>query len=199
VVKSAFTLIELIFAIVVIGISVVSLPMMNQVTTKSIEGNLVQEAIFIASAELNQAVTAYWDGNSLENNNSLARVIDDGTCSLSTAINPRQKLGHINQPYHRRCLDSTAFTLGTVAGIQSLDDMVQGVENLNDEDKASSGYKSTYTTQVEVTRPANFNGSNINIKEIKVTIRDKTSGDTLTVLKTYSANIGEIDYYKREY
>ncbi|RLA73492.1 MAG: hypothetical protein DRG78_22495 [Epsilonproteobacteria bacterium] len=198
-VKSAFTLIELIFAIVVIGISVVSLPMMNQVTTKSIEGNLVQEAIFIASAELNQAVTAYWDGNSLENNNSLARVIDDGTCSLSTAINPRQKLGHINQPYHRRCLDSTAFTLGTVAGIQSLDDMVQGVENLNDEDKASSGYKSTYTTQVEVTRPANFNGSNINIKEIKVTIRDKTSGDTLTVLKTYSANIGEIDYYKREY
>lgn len=199
-VRRAFTFIELIFAIVVIALSVMSLPMLNQTIGKGTEGNLVQEAIFIASVELNQAVTAHWDDYSLEDNNSLARVIDiDATCSPLNALNPRQKPGHINQPYHRRCLDSTAATVGALAGIDSLDDMAKGVQNLANEGVASSGYKSTFTTQVELSRPANFNGSNNNIKEIKTTIRDKSSTDTLVVLRTYSANVGEIDYFKKEY
>ena len=198
-VRRAFTLIELIFAIIVIGLSVVSLPTLNQAIGKGVDGNLVQEAIFISSTELNQVVTAHWYDYSLENDNSLARVIDiDGTCTAANAINPRQKPGHINQPYHRRCLDSTATTVGAIAGVLSLDDMV-GNDTLDNEGVAASGYKNTFTTHVEVNRPANFNGSNNNIKEIKTTIKDKDTTDTLVVLKTYSANVGEIDYFKMEY
>ncbi|WP_366755894.1 type II secretion system protein [Sulfurimonas sp.] len=55
--KYAFTLIELIFAIVIIGISVMSLPMLTQVTSSAIEKNLVQEAIFASVAEINLATT----------------------------------------------------------------------------------------------------------------------------------------------
>ena len=44
--RFGFTMIELIFAIVIIAISVMSLPMMTQVTNKGLEESLVQEAIF---------------------------------------------------------------------------------------------------------------------------------------------------------
>ena len=73
--RSAFTMIELIFAIVIIAISVLSLPMMNQVISKNIEGSIVQEAIFAASAELNQVVSYYWDENSMEGTATLSRVV----------------------------------------------------------------------------------------------------------------------------
>jgi prepilin-type N-terminal cleavage/methylation domain-containing protein len=52
--KSAFTLIELIFSIVIIGFAVLSLPIMTQVSTKAISNSLAIEAIFLASSKLNQ-------------------------------------------------------------------------------------------------------------------------------------------------
>jgi len=83
VVKRAFTLIELIFAIVIIAITVVSLPMMTQVISKGIEKNLLQEAIFAGAAVLNESVSAKWDENSVESPtdpNAFSRV---GLKSLS--------------------------------------------------------------------------------------------------------------------
>jgi len=80
--RAAFTLIELIFAIVIIAISVISLPMMSQTVAKGIDANIVQEAIFAAATELNEAVTAHWDEASMEVNTttSFAKVINPGDC-----------------------------------------------------------------------------------------------------------------------
>ena len=76
--RAAFTLIELIFAIVIIAISVISLPMMSQTVSEGIDANIVQEAIFASATELNEAVTAHWDENSIEASmpDSSARVIE---------------------------------------------------------------------------------------------------------------------------
>jgi type II secretory pathway pseudopilin PulG len=52
--KSAFTLIELIFSIIIIGFAVLSLPIITQVSTKAISDSLAIEAIFLASSKLNQ-------------------------------------------------------------------------------------------------------------------------------------------------
>jgi len=206
VVRFAFTLIELIFAIVVIGISVITIPTMNQVTTDGLEGNLVQEAIFAASTELNQAVTTSWDDNSFEANatDASSRVIDiGGICSSdTTSIRFRYKPGHIIQPYHRRCLDSNTTTpsdnTDASADVESLND-IAGTKSLSGTDSdARVGYKSSFTTTISVTRPAGFNGTNNNIKEITATVKD-SDGDDIVVLRTFSANIGEIDYYKRNY
>lgn len=202
--KAAFTLIELIFAIVVIAITVISLPMMTQVTSKGIDANLVQEAIFGAAAKLNEAVTANWDENSLEVNaiNSYARVIDiDGNCNNTPAsVTFRQKPGHINQPLHRRCLNSAATSPSNtnVTGVTSLSDMTMTDKNITTGSTAAAGYKDAYTSTVTVSRPANFNGSNNNIKLILSTIKD-SDGTNITTLRAYSANIGEVDYYKRSY
>lgn len=204
--RAAFTFLELIFAIVIIGISVVSLPTMIATTSEGIKSNLVQEAIFAASAQLNQAIAANWDANSLvdgENGgiNSLARVIDDGTCiSDSSSIQDRRKPGHIS----RRCLEDNTIGISglTTTDKYALEDYA-GTKRLANEDTSQSGYKYIYSTEITVSQNANFNGTNnANIKMIQAAIYDVSDATTpilLTRLRAYSANIGEPDYYKRTY
>jgi len=182
-------MIELIFAIVVIAISVVSLPMMAQVTSRGIENNIVQEAVFAASAELMAATSYYWDENSMEDIDvsHLSRVIDlDGNCN-----GDRFKPGHITQPYHRRCLDSNTTGAQNAPGgtVDDLNDAAITQDIFTDAGSAE-GYKSNYTSTISV----DINGS---IKTITSTITD--SGTTIVLLKTQSTNIGEIDYYKRRF
>ena len=201
--RLAFTLIELIFAIVIIAITVVSLPMMNQAVSKGIDANIVQEAIFAASTELNEVVTAHWDENSTEPSapNSYARVIDFGNCDNNTS-SPRYRLlpGHVDQELHRKCLEnnSTRPSNTDIASVTSLSDMAHGAEDIFISTTLDhTGYKKLYKSKVEITRPANFNGLNDSIKEIKVTIIEDSKD--IVILKTYSSNIGEVDYYKRTY
>lgn len=176
--------------------------MINSVSD-GIEGNLVQEAIFTASTELNQAISANWDENSLIDTgpNSLARVIDNGNCeNNSSSPRYRLKVGHISQPYHRRCVDSNATPISsaTATVVDALEDFA-GVQTLVNAGGSQSGYKFTYSTLVTVTTNADFNGTNSDIKMIEANISNTNTGDLLTSLKTYSANIGEVDYYKRTY
>ena len=204
--RSAFTLIELIFAIVIIAISIMSLPLMTQATSRGMEGNIVQEAIFAASTELNQAVAANWDENSLLDGgaNSLARVVprNTGICNALTRLKP----GHINQPLHRRCLnvELTTVSNAAVTAVDALNDYAKVGGAMTNAATSQSGYKFTYTTTIAVFHnlvTANsviYHGVARNdMKRISVTIFN--AGTTVTTLNTYSANIGEVDYYKRTY
>ena len=189
--KYAFTMIELIFAIVIIAISVMSLPMVTQVTNKGIENSLAQEAVFAASADLMGVTSAYWDERSLEDSSvGLSRVIDiSADCNDTTKLRP----GHIAQAYHRRCVDSNLATgLGATAdtNITALDDMVGTQDVFLTTDAAT--YKEKYTSTVAVTRTGD-------VKAITVTIKKKVGGDTITSLKAQIANIGEVDIYKRTF
>jgi prepilin-type N-terminal cleavage/methylation domain-containing protein len=200
--RAAFTLIELIFAIVIIAISVLSLPMMNQAVSKGIDSNIVQEAIFAAATKLNEALSTNWDENSIETNttNTYARVIEatTGQCDAN-----RRMPGHINQPLHRRCLDDSTVGVAnsnTNADVDALDDMEHGDQDIFvDTTAEAAGYKDSYTYAMSVTHPATFGPtSNSNIKEISITVKDSTP-KTVVNLKTYSCNIGEVDYYSRSY
>ncbi|TKI71214.1 type II secretion system protein [Sulfurimonas crateris] len=196
--RAAFTMIELIFAIVIISIAVMSLPVMMQVTSKGIEDNIVQEAIFAASAELMGATSYYWDLNSMQDNalSRLSRVIEvNGACNAD-----RLRPGHVNQPYHRRCLDSNTTGLAntTDTTFPNLNNAVDAtVGDLFDTSAAeAAGYKQEYQSQVIVTQAA----TDSNIKVLTASVYDSaTPPKLLTVLKIYSANIGEIDYYKRRF
>lgn len=202
--RAAFTLIELIFAIVIIGISVLSLPIMSQTISKGIDANIIQEAIFAAATELNGVVTAHWDENSIEPGmpHSSARVIDIDAFCNNDALSPtfRQMPGHINQALHRRCLDSntTLPSNASVTTVNSLEDWEQGYKDITIGTPGTEGYKETYQSNIVVSQGANFNGINNNIKSIVSTLKDK-NGKTIVLLRTYSANIGEVDYYKRSY
>ncbi|MBN2782154.1 MAG: type II secretion system protein [Campylobacterales bacterium] len=193
--RYAFTMIELIFAIVVIGISVISLPTMMGAVNKSIEENLVQEAIFAASAEMMGANSGYWDEASMKDINlsHLSRVVDiNNSCDAS-----KLRAGHINQPFHRRCLEdsnsSTPLSQTSDADIYSLDDASKSNENIFIDTAVAqaSGYKNLYKVDVDVSL-----NSDKNIKTITTTIKD-SDGNTITSLKSQNANIGEIEFYKR--
>lgn len=205
--RFAFTMIELIFAIVVISIAVITLPMMAQITSKGIEDNIAQEAIFAASAELMGATSYYWDFNSMYDNNvsRLERVIDVGGTCENNSSDPDYRLrpGHVNQPYHRRCLESSAIGIADTNStiFPNLKNAEHGSELIfTDAIKDAAGYKNNYYSTVAV---GNFNetgAADNNVKRITVTVTDSaTPPNPITLLHTYSANIGEIDYYKRRF
>ena len=195
--RFAFTMIELIFAIVIIAITVMSLPMVTQITSKGIESNIAQEAIFAASGELMGATAGYWDEKSMLDINvsHLSRVIDiSNDCNDTTKLRP----GHINQPYHRRCIDdttiNTAHNLNTAflgADVFDLNDAAITQDIFVDTTTDAAGYKETYESNVTIIPTGN-------IKTIKITVRN-SDGEIVTVLQTQSANIGEIDFYKRTF
>ena len=199
--RYGFTLVELIFAIMVIAIAVISLPIMTQITSKGLENNIVQEAIFAASTELMGASSGYWDKNSMADNNvsALSRVIDlDNDCDDNASSSKyRLKLGHISQRYHRRCLEdkTTGAADASDATYINLDNAEHIYKDLfTDTVTDSSGYKYAYESKVDVNR--NDNNKTISVR---VKIKGKLDNDYLVELKMMSANIGEIDYYKRRF
>jgi hypothetical protein len=203
--RTAFTLIELIFAIVLIGITVLTLPKMVAVVNEGIDSNILQEAIFAAATELNQVTTSAWDENSMEAGATLEKVIDLGGMCDNNVSNEtfRQRLGHISEEKHRRCLDSNATVVAlsnTNAAVDALEDMVKTNQDLFvNPNPTQAGYKNLYKVTVAVAHNPSFhNGNNANLKKVTVTILDN-SGNTVTSLMTYSANIGEVDFYKRSY
>jgi len=197
--RFAFTMIELIFAIVVISIAVITLPMMAQITSKGIESNILQEAIFAGSAELVGATSYYWDLSSMDDSpmSRLERVIDvNGDCNATTNLRP----GHVNQPYHRRCLDTGTTLANTLdATFPNLNNAVHGAEVIfTDATTDATGYKNAYKSIVSISLEDGAGNADNNIKKITARVTN-SDDDNITVLRTYSANIGEIDFYKRRF
>lgn len=198
--RFAFTMIELLFAIVIIAIAVLSLPVMTQVNARGVENNLVQEAIFSASAELMAASTGYWDLNSMQDNNSssMSRVIDIGNVCNNNTLSTRHRLrpGHIDQPMHRRCLNNSGTDPANINDptFVNLDNAAHAFENIFiDTVTNASGYKESYQSRVAVSRTNN-------IKTVTITVANsKTPATTLVVLRMQSANIGEVDFFSRSF
>jgi prepilin-type N-terminal cleavage/methylation domain-containing protein len=158
--RKGFTLIELIFAIVIVAIIVLSIPMMNLINAKATEGSISQEAVFASSAKLMQTLSFPWDENSsdieqiLEGATVLSGVvkIPSGTASLdfnNTVCRP----GLIA----RRCrVDQNGWEVNVSnlgndypsALIRGLDD--SGGES-NVSGTSSEGYKSQYRMVTNVT------------------------------------------------
>ncbi|WP_321779177.1 type II secretion system protein [Sulfurimonas sp.] len=203
--KLAFTMIELIFAIVIISISVMSLPMMTQITLKTIEDSLVQEAIFVSVAGLNEASTYRWDENSMDDeliDSDNARVVNTAIGGCTALGTPNRRVGHI----HRRCLEDLSLR-PDITGFHSdsLHEAAHGAQSVYIVGATTSaeGYKKLYNSTLTVTNGgtgagAEFEdgtGNDPNMKEIIITVLDADDNVTvITRLKTYSANIGEVAY-----
>lgn len=200
--KNAFTLIELIFAILVISVSITSLPMMIQTSAKSIEKSILQEAIFAAQAILNESTTYYWDQNSQDDANlsgGYSRVVNTGDC-LGIGI-PYKRVGHIN----RQCLDDNTTAVNIVGDSSSLEWAANIYTNtIALEGNSVNGAAATYKSSYNVTVTVNYCGvagqcvqfgleePNTNLKQLQIRIADPTTNETLVQLRTYSANIGEV-------
>ena len=234
-VRHAFTMIELIFALVIMAVVFVSLPLILVNNQNSLEDNLVQESIFLASSKMNQALTFQWDQNSSQTGVgtlSTSDVLDvtNGPVALDRSTSD-YRIGHFQEDKHRRMTPignpRSANTIGIeVAGVFDDIDDFDSLNNHNiitttDED----GYKKQYRADVNVSYVNDNNFINAtsyasnsinfvlsptavaattNLKMMAVSIdqedpTDPTGWEQTLLLRSFVANIGETDYFKRRY
>ena len=225
--RYAFTLIELIFAIIIISVVVISLPTMFKSNENAIMNNINQEALFAVSAEMMQTLSYPWDQNSSDSTNAYGKVVDitsgnnayirkdaNGTVNTNSSF----RVGHIQEDNHRRFhdvsvvnhLESAISSTSTTTALNNA-----GKSNVVFDNTGSSrnGYKQEYNMSIDVNFVADTNTTSggalfytfgttattaSNMKLISVTIKDK-SGTPITRLRAYSANIGEFDFAKRRF
>lgn len=223
-VRSAFTMIELIFAIVIVGITLLTIPMMIQTNNKALERSFVGEAIFLTSAVAAGASTLVWDDRSvLDTGNPdvyiLSKILDTGTLAgvgtggyNRTSLTSNLRVGGLNQSRHRQFIDyndtagapTNGLTYPAQTGTESM--------TLNFDASAAdiAGYKYDYNvtgTRSYVADNAGVLGTTAtgvsNLKMIEITIPMEFNPDVAehynVVLRAYTANIGEVDYEKRSF
>jgi len=192
-------MIELIFAIVVIAITVLSLPVMTQITSRGMERGLVQEAIFASSAEIQQALSYRWDRFSApeDNNISYSKVINlHNDCDAITKKRPghaaRSCLNDLTIVAPHNASSTDVATIHDITGAKNLF-IIAATDN-------GSGYKQQYQITLAINNPSSFGSlvNNDSIKRVSASVSD-ADGNLITQLYSYTFNIGEIEPIKRSF
>jgi len=223
--RSAFTMIELIFAIVIIAIAVLAMPTIMFTNASSQEQTLKEEGIMLTTTKIAQILTYPWDVSS-------SPPIVGGLMSTSQVVNTNGdpllarngttdfRIGQFQDELRRRMTPRSAQraagAIGGAAGsnIGAFDGDIETVGAVG----SVQGYKKQYrmTTSVSyVTDIAAYNANTINfnfstgalggptnIKMVQVSTDELTpAGAWIPIIQmtSYSANIGEAEFYKRRY
>lgn len=177
--RSGFTLIELIYAIVIIGIAFVTLPVILINNSKNLEQNLEQEALFMTTTKMNQILSFAWDDQSRNSASVLAKAealdIAAGDNEFDRiGVSTDFRKGHFQEALHRRMTPhmlprnvTTSANLGSEPGETFADD-IDDFDATTDSSIGSGsqyGYKSGYALKTcidYVSDAANYTGTTIN-------------------------------------
>lgn len=214
--RSAMSMLELVFAIVIMGIAVMSLPLiLTQVQTNNAFA-LQQEAILAAKTKIGDILTYEWDDRSYNATAQRSFVLytTNGDPELDCNATTNRRIGHINADYRRKCSVTGATTsaigdIGADGGdLDDIDDfngqattIARTLETAGTLDYVFTALTLTPTityasdTATYNNTPLNnftFNPDNANartnIKRIAVTV---TGGNQNITLRAFSCNIGE--------
>ena len=126
-VRPAFTLIELIFSIVVISIIVGFYPMLSTEVNKSYSHAVEQNALYATTTRVQKIMTAYWDENSYEYNAT------NFTFSPALLVNTNQGNNSLNK------LGLTQYRVGSFEAATSIRRFFNNIET-NATTKANFGF-----------------------------------------------------------
>jgi len=225
--RNAFTMIELLFAIVIISITMLTLPMMMQIDAGNQEDALAQEGIILTSTKIAQVLTFPWDPVSSPGGAimTLSQVLDtaNGDADLTRVAGTDFRLGHVTEKLRRRLSPVSAPRTASVIGGNvvpetSINDFNADVDNIGGAG-GTYAYKKQWrlnTTVTYVDDTATYSDNNVaydlpivgvanptNIKMVTVLATDVTPGipgvPRQVRLRSYSSNIGEQEFYKRRY
>lgn len=210
--KKAASLIELVVAIVIMGIAVMTLPMMLTQTQKNNEFALQQEVLLAARTKIGDILTYKWDENSLVNDRVAVLQVTNGDSEFDPDDETR-RIGHIHA-YKRRKFSfennaSTVFADGNLSDIDDFNGESVGLTLT----KANLDYRYTnlnMTTSVAyIADTANYADTNLSFTfetnsstpstNIKMITLQTAIIDTTFTLRAYSANIGESELLRRSY
>ncbi len=222
--RGAFTMIELIFAIVIMAIVIIALPRMMRTNSNALEANINQEAIFGASAQMMQVLSYPWDANSVDNNGTYDKIvaIPGGSVIYNRHLNNLDKndtngsfrIGAVLEPGHRRFHEYNASD-ANISGLKpsSPNPLCQTstISPFINQKPSAQGYKNAYETDTTVSYITDPNtttsvfgfgdkGSQTtptNIKMVTVKLLNATTKKTIVVLRSYTANIGETNFASR--
>jgi len=220
--RPAVAMIELIFAIVIMGIVLMSAPMLISTASSSVSVALQQEGINEAASRVNIILTYPWDQNDI-NDSCIPPVlhVTSGDSELDEVSGTGRRIGVPLSTNSRtfKCANTelNASAIGKEGTlINDIDDFNQAVSLVNIETAIydyiekntvniatgityisdSTNYNSSSTTYVP-----SAGSSTTNIKQIAVTLTSTSSTSELSktiTLNAFSCNIGGLEYASRE-
>ena len=222
--RKAIAMVELIFAIVVIGIALLSVPNLIHQATESGFTTIQQESIAAAASDLSLILSREWD--EADTNESLGAPILT-TATITTSLNARD--GGRSRVYNTGVGGTplTASGIGPDGDFDDIDDadgitgsvtLIDGTQDLIDvniaiatdidyiSDGSSNGPNNwnnseTITFNTTTTPPFATSGTTTNIKRVSITLTSNSGVDELQktiILNALSANIGSYKLERRE-
>ena len=221
--RKAASMIELIIAIVVMGIAVMTLPILLLKTQNNNAYTLQQEIILAARTKMGDTLTYRWDEHSLINDKIFVLKADGDNELNATAISENiRRIGHTKGNKRRRfSTDLNSSTpvanLGPDSGdLDDIDDFnsITPVQLQISSQSTSLDYHFTdfnlTTSVVYVNDNANYNNQDMsftfntnasthttNIKML--TLKVVGSNNTPFTVRSYSCNIGESEILRKAY
>lgn len=212
--RHAMSMIELVVAIVIMGITVMTLPLILTQVQNNNAFAMQQEAILAAKAKIGDILTYEWDNKSYDDNASRSFVLDTPTGDSELArFNGQLRRGHVNAESRRKfyATETNATTTLGMEGVtfNDIDDFTGRPPNRITATLESAGTLdyvfdlNLATTVNYVADDANYTASTINgfafnfanapaiptnIKTISVTV---SGGDQNITLRAFTCNIGE--------
>jgi len=224
--RRAIAMIELIFAIVIMGIVLMSAPQLISTAAQSTNVGLQQESINEAAARINMILTYPWDQN--DTNDScippVLHVTNGDTALLEVGSTARHVGVDINSSSHTFICEGQEFSASALGsdGSDDIDDF-SGTINLTTDASGSGGTDYLEKSTVNITTAINYLDDNAsytplysdrtfsyvptpagagttNIKEINATLTSTSTASELVkniALTAFSCNIGGFEYESR--
>jgi len=225
--RPAIAMIELIFSIVIMGIVMMSAPMLISTAAKSTTVALQQEGIHQAVSRMNMIMTYEWDQNDT-NESCIPPVLHvtagDNDLDVSGTTARRRGVPASSKSHTFKCL-SEDFNASTTLGIEGtenndIDDFGSASLGLNSTGVGGKDYIEQTTIQIDyavgyVDDTASYNSKTFaynfpktaptgtsNIKAMRLTLTSTSTADELQktiILNAFSCNIGGYEYESREF
>lgn len=214
--KSSFTLIELVFSIVIFGIVSTAIPMLLTTVSTSYSETVKQESFYNSFSLISLVNIASWDENNLDDENNYYRVLTSSSGDAALLCTSRTaKVSQFDNGSGRICaVDSNSTTaIGENTGesvITNYDD-IDDFNALSRSDFNFTGYDLNITVKY-ISDTANYGNSvvnytldtistpaNSNIKLISVNVIEDDSNEVIAVLNYFSSNTGLTSISKRDY
>ena len=199
--KYSFTIIELIFAIVVIGIVSTSIPMLLTTSTNIQETNMKEKSFFNAYSTLNLIQVQAWDeNNTQEGKYKTILTADNGDSEL---LCQRKGIQQLNRNLGAVCAteDNKTSTIGPDKDENSSEDY-DDMDDFNDYSTEVGDFNISVNVKY-ISDTSDYSQKNIyidmtdessqsdtNIKLVKVNVSDKNTKELISVISYIAPNIG---------
>jgi len=212
--KKAFTLIELIVSIIVIGLAFSTIPLILQQESKIKIESIKQEAVMIAATKAGNILSYAWD-DAVAKQRELGvkdKVLDVKNSLFNynryPDVNSTRRIGHfrgesrrsfyINQIFASKSLQMEASDIAP----DDMDDLA-GETSIADGAIGKHRYKDIYKISTTVRYVQDYNLSleskaSTNIKEFTITIKD-SNDKLITSITAFSTNIGQQEFLIRSW